>query len=354
MSPAAFLSRQRVTLGALAASAALHAAVIVGWPALPRPFDQGPASYDVVLIPDPDAVAVVAAPAPRPAPRRPRARPSAPKPQEAIAELPPLLGEAEVAAPEETSDPSTPHLLAGEDVAPAPERVALAEPATPIPALAPPRFPGEALPAKLSITYALNSPFADGRAEYTWRREGDRYEISGAIEAVGFFAVFLEGRILQESRGTVTAEGLKPERFTERRPGNPQEGLDFDWERRTLTFVRRDQTREGVLTDNTVDWLSMIFQLAHAPPAGERLDLRVYTQRRLYSFSLESLGIEEIEIPIGKVRALHLRHSARGDAEAVDVWLGIDHQNLPVKLRYPVARNRFMVEQVATDISSSR
>ena len=63
--------------------------------------------------------------------------------------------------------------------------------------------------------------------------------------------------------------------------------------------------------------------------------------------------MEEIEIPLGRVRALHLRHVDEKDArEVVDVWLGTDHYNLPVKLRFPVARNRLMVEQVATRVST--
>ena len=41
-----------------------------------------------------------------------------------------------------------------------------------------------------------------------------------------------------------------------------------------------------------------------------------------------------------------------GSAEWADVWLGIDQHYLPVKLRYPVARNRFTVEQSATRVSS--
>ena len=53
------------------------------------------------------------------------------------------------------------------------------------------------------------------------------------------------------------------------------------------------------------------------------------------------------------MRALHLRHDDPSDPkETVDVWLGVDQHYLPVKLRYPVARNRFMVEQVATCVTS--
>ncbi len=64
------------------------------------------------------------------------------------------------------------------------------------------------------------------------------------------------------------------------------------------------------------------------------------------------LGVEEIEIPLGHVRALHLRHVDPEDQQVVDVWLGIDQHYLPVKLRYPVARNRLMVDQSATEMTA--
>jgi hypothetical protein len=74
----------------------------------------------------------------------------------------------------------------------------------------------------------------------------------------------------------------------------------------------------------------------------------VLTQRKLYRFKLKVLGEEEIEIPLGKVRTLHLRHvDPKDETEVVDVWLGLDQSYLPVKLRYPVAKNRLMVDQVA-------
>ena len=37
-------------------------------------------------------------------------------------------------------------------------------------------------------------------------------------------------------------------------------------------------------------------------------------------------------------------------AEWADVWLGLEQHYLPVKLRYPVAKNRLTVEQVATRV----
>jgi hypothetical protein len=233
-----------------------------------------------------------------------------------------------------------------------PDRVALAQPAVPLAPPPPEPFPAGALPESLTIDYQLTSSIADARATYRWSRNGDRYTITGEAEATGFFALFIEGRLTQESSGSVTSAGLRPAKFRERKPSGDEEGLNFDWDGHTVTFEKGDEKRTAKLADNTVDWLSMVFQLAHRPPTGESaFDLQVFTQRRMYTFNLKVLGIEEIDIPLGRVRALHLRHEPPEKEKAVDVWLGVDLYNIPVKLRYPVAKNRMTVEQVATRVS---
>jgi hypothetical protein len=160
---------------------------------------------------------------------------------------------------------------------------------------------------------------------------------------------------VQETRGTVTPEGLRPDRFVERRPNAGEEGLEFDWKQRQVTFELGEKKKTSPFSGNTVDWLSMIFQLAHVPPKpkGDTLEMAVFTQRKMYAFKLKVLGVEEIEIPMGRLSALHLRHVDEKNAnEVVDVWLGVDQHYLPVKMRYPVAKNRLMVEQAATRVST--
>jgi hypothetical protein len=357
---AEILYRYRAAFLALAASGALHAAIFVGMPRYIEAADEGKpgamysASLDPATTGMTSADQPAAAPRPRRAPsRNPQSRLAPPRIAddllEPLAAMPP---EPEIAALADSPEIAAP----APDVAP-PEVVALAQPApsaiSPAPALpADPLFPVGAMPSSLSVTYQLNSAFADGRAVYTWNRDGDNYTITGEAEAVGFFTLFLEGRILQESRGTVTPKGLRPERFVERKPNAASEGLDFDWSTRQVTMDRGDRKNVTPLTDNTVDWLSMIFQLAHQPPKGDSMELRVFTQRKLYRFQLKVLGEEDIRIPLGTVRALHLRHVDPVDpSETVDVWLGVDQHYVPVKLRYPVARNRLMVEQLATKVT---
>jgi hypothetical protein len=356
----ALLRRYRVALLALLVSAAIHAAVISGVPGRAGAVDPSAAAVfsatlEAATAVEPDPTGSAPKPAP-PRPKRaapkPRPKPSPPKPEEMIAQAPALETPPPPPAPEPEPAPAP-----EPDLPPAPlpefkpEMLALAEPAVAIKSLEPEQFPTNALPSRLKITYALNSVFADGKASYEWERDGDEYVITGDAAAEGFFTLFLEGRVTQSSRGKVTAEGLRPESFSEQKPGSPPEGLEFDWANRKVTFDRKGEKITEELFDNTVDWLTMIFQLAHRPPKGDSFDLRVFTQRRLYTFKLKVLGEDELDLPIGKVRALHLRHADEAKNEYVDVWLGVDQHYMPVKLRYPVARNRFMVEQTAIRIS---
>lgn len=332
------VSRHRILALALVGSAALHAAIFTS--ALPGvdPLDEAAPSESTytarLLRPAPVAPA---APAAKPKPRvkpKPRAAPAPAIEPVAMAEplatpMEPLAMLEPLAMPVETVEFVEPVVLETE---------------------VPDAFPVAGLPASVSIHYQLTSAVADGRAEYRWDREGDSYRIQGEAEADGFFALFLEGRILQESRGTVTASGLRPDRFSEQRPNVAPEGLDFDWPARQVTFDRNGERKVSALEDNTVDWLSMIFQMAHVPPQAKDLDLQVFTQRKMYRFRLKVLGVEDIDIPLGRVPALHLRHEDTVKNEIVDVWLGIDQHFLPVKLRFPAARNRLVVDQVATRV----
>lgn len=350
--PLAPLTAYRPAAVALAASAVLHGVVLVGYRAGvagegEREADLAPVAYSATL--DGGAQATLAPARPPAAKTRARAKPKNEiRPEETVAMLP-AAQEAPAASPAE--EPPSPETAPPPEPAPPPEVVALARP--PVPPAPEPLFRADALPAKLRITYALTSPLVEGEAEYTWKRDGDRYEISGSAEASGFFTLFLEGRITQESSGIVTPGGLRPERFSERRGDTPEEGLAFDWEARTVEFRRGSTNRKGALTDSTVDWLSMIFQLAHLPPAQDGTVIRVYTQRRMHEYRLVVVGQEELDLPFGRARTVHLRHEGTKPEEAVDVWLGVDQHYLPVKLRYPVARGRLIVEQTATSIKGS-
>ncbi len=356
------LTRYRIVAAAVLVSALLHAAVFVGMPPRIEAIDAGAGLvFSAQLAP---------LPAPPPALQPVPPRPPAPAPKRVLAPRPPVARHPPPPPPPvpELLAAATPSPDASAFTAPAPEpapapsppeTTALAEPVIPwmqpppTPATAPDVFPMEGLPEHLAIDYELDSGLLHAHAVYRWNRDGDSYRITGEGEAEGLFHLFLRGAIRQESTGTITSVGLRPERFTETKPDTPREGLEFDWPKHEVVFQRGDNRKAQPLTDGTVDWLTMIFQLAHQPPQvdGDAMTLKVFTQRKLYTFNLKVMGVEQIDIPLGKVRALHLRHVDPDADQAVDVWLGIDQHYLPVKLRYPAARNRLTVEQSAVSIA---
>ena len=358
----------RAVAAAAVISAAIHGAAIVGWqPFAPAPdIPDEPVLTATLVAPPPPGPEVALAPAPPPKPKA-RAKPKPKPPPKPAPEVRP--DETVVLAPEAAEPPTAenemaaaareaetaPPPAAGEGPPPAaeePEVLAMARPAAVEEPPAARVLRPEALPEEINIRYELTSVFADGIADYQWRRQGNRYEISGELQATGFFTVFLQGHILQQSHGTIADEGLRPEAFTERLGEAGEEGLTFDWAAGTVQFRYGDNRRTAPLAGNTVDWLSMIFQLAQRPPEGEAMDLRVYTQRRMYAFHLKVVGNERLNLPFGSANTIHLRHTGDDPDSTVDVWLGIDHHFLPVKLRYPVARNRLVVEQTATAIEA--
>jgi hypothetical protein len=291
------LRRYRLVFLAVLASLAVHAVVMVGMPHRLAAVDsRTDAIYSATLealatpavLAPPPAAGAPSAPAPRPA-ARPRARPRVAA-AKAVDAVPADDASPALDAPAPLDALALGELSRIEALQPLPDRLALAAPTTAAAAAAEEKFPVEAMPANLTIEYALNSAFADGQATYRWSRDGDSYRITGEAQAEGFFALFLEGQILQESHGTVTERGLQPERFSERKPGSPPEGLEFDWRASQVTFDRNGSRKTDKLEANTVDWLSMIFQLAHRPPSGEAMDLRVFTQRKMYAFHLQIVG----------------------------------------------------------------
>src|SRR4029078_12818 len=91
---------------------------------------------------------------------------------------------------------------------------------------------------------------AEGHAPTRGRRDDDSYQVEAEAQAEGFFALFLEGRIIQESRGTLTSAGLRPARFSEPHPGGAPEGLEFDGVGRQVTFDRNGEKKTSTLADN--------------------------------------------------------------------------------------------------------
>lgn len=234
------------------------------------------------------------------------------------------------------------------DTAPEPEmKSAPTDPSTATAAQAPPAQP--ILPATGAIRYAIYKESLDlqvGRAEHRWEFPGDgSYRLAGVTETSGLVAVFKPVRVETESRGVLVAGGLRPEAFRTLRNGRPNgEDADFDWAAGELRLARDGSVHR--LTPGTQDILSLNYQLAYLGRLEEGRTISVVTGKKYARHAVDSLGEEEIVVPAGRFRTLHLR--ALTDS-ITEVWIALDRQRLPVKIRFTDKKGESFV-QVATEL----
>ncbi|MFZ4535233.1 DUF3108 domain-containing protein [Propionivibrio sp.] len=324
---------------ALAASLGIHVAALFG--------------PDIELATEPESMPVMVElkPMPRPqAPVEPPKKSEKPTAVKAKAKQP----RQKAAAVAKTVAIATPVLSvpeASSDTVAAPTVDAAGKQASvvaPEPALLPAVAPR--LPEHGRISYRVDrgdSNFEIGVSRHEWSVFDGHYRLSSVVETTGLVWLFKSYRIEMESRGLMTAEGLQPESFAIRRNGQEvKEKALFDWENMT---VRVGDHGEQALDYGAQDLLSFNYQLGFLPHPEAGSTLPIATGRKYGIYRLEVLGDEEIEVPAGVMRTLHLRAPGENTTE---LWLAYDYLLLPVKIRYVDSKGDSLV-QVATKIQLS-
>lgn len=317
----------RRLLAALLVSALLHLLTGGGLP-WPQAGSIVPPSQPIQahLAPPPAPSAVVPPAQTRPRPAARLVRAPAPPAVPAVSASPP--SEPVVAAHAEPIE------AASVQPEPLPSEVAAQEPPDPSGAAPPepaPR-PIPTLPESFDIRYVVQGNEGGlvlGRLDHLWRRNGDAYSIVGVAQASGLFALFYPGLLSQTSDGRVSATGLRPENYWMQR-GRRQFVARFDWAGGQAKLGGRHASL--AIPDGTQDYLSVVYQLAFYPPP--RAPMAVVDGRRLRHYGCEEVGVETLDLPLGRVETRHVRLTADNEAEkGLEIWLRAAPPHLPVKIR---------------------
>lgn len=184
-----------------------------------------------------------------------------------------------------------------------------------------------------------------GQVIHTWSQDGVHYQVESVAEAIGFVSLFVGGRFVQRSNGTLAGRGLVPSEYrAEATARERSQRVQFDWAGRKLTLADKGAARTVDLPQGAQDPLSMVHQLWFLQPIPGVARLDIATGRKLYEQIYRALGETEFETPIGMVRAVHLsRRDA--DGERMDVWLDLDRDLLPARIHF-ADRKGLVLEQV--------
>jgi hypothetical protein len=264
------------------------------------------------------AAAAAQARAAMPAAARPRPQPRRVQPEAAPPPVP-------TAAPSE----DTPTVEAAEPAgsAPAPQATA-STPQGPV-----------AVPPSMRLRYTVDAQARGisltGEGELLWRHDGNQYEARLQVSAP-----FVTTRV-QTSTGRITAEGLQPQRFSDKT--RQEEATHFERDKGKLVFSRNRP--EAALLAGAQDRLSVVLQLAALLagdparyPPGSSIAIPTAGTRDAETWTFTVEAEEDLQLPGGAVRGLKLQRLPRRDYDyLLELWLAPSLDYAPVRLRltYP-------------------
>ncbi|HWQ39653.1 MAG TPA: DUF3108 domain-containing protein [Burkholderiales bacterium] len=205
--------------------------------------------------------------------------------------------------------------------------------------------------ARIELTFEIL--FGDiklGEGRDVLEHDGTRYSVVSVSEPQGLAALFIND-IRRESRGLVTANGLRPERFEESGRKDGSRNARFDWAAGTLVLSSAGQVQTVKLPPNTFDQASLPYAFMFAPPpTGESFQVNVTDGRRLTQYRYRLVGRERIKTAVGEIDTLHFEKVRDpDDKRGFEFWVAIDRQHLPVRLRYSDKNSR-VFDSVVTRI----
>lgn len=169
-------------------------------------------------------------------------------------------------------------------------------------------------------------------AELQWNTEGNSYHARQSISA------FLLGSMEQTSAGRLTAQGLQPQEFTDRRFAKHR-SVQFDWDAQKATF--EPPRTAAPIGSGAQDRLSVFLQLAamlQAMPSlrtpGTRIDIPTLGARRLQMWTFVVEHAETLALPNGPMHTLRLQRLPQaGDEETALLWVNPAQGYVPVRIR---------------------
>jgi hypothetical protein len=210
-------------------------------------------------------------------------------------------------------------------------RVAAAAPA---PASASPRA-AFSVPPSMRLHYEVTAQARGialrGDGELQWRHDGNRYEARLEVSSP------LLPKRVQQSAGSITAEGLAPLRFSDK--ARSEEAAHFDREGGKVTFS--SNRPEAALQAGAQDRLSVTLQLgamiAGEPkkfPAGTSISIQTASAREAEPWVFTVEGAESLALPGGTLDTLKLTRNPRKEFDQkVELWLAPGMDYVPVRLR---------------------
>lgn len=180
------------------------------------------------------------------------------------------------------------------------------------------------------------------QGQLDWRRDAERYDARLTL------SMPLLGSRVQTSEGRIGPDGLRPDRFADRRR-NKERSASFERDEQRIRFS--NQAPHAVLQPGAQDRLSLFLQLAgllrkqpRAP--GDGIEFQVVGTGDAENWRFVIGPLQPLALPAGTIEAVRIARAPRKpDDSRVELWLAPTLGHLPVRLR---------ITQVDGDLADQR
>ncbi len=180
--------------------------------------------------------------------------------------------------------------------------------------------------------------------------EQDRYTLHAETKSTTLAGLLKAKNFMQTSEGKFDEHGLQPEFFKEETVATHNvKSLEtrFDWVNQTLYLPNGNKT---ALLAGSQDMLSFMYQLSQIPFNGEFFPLPISDGEQLATQQIEIGSMDDLDTPIGKIQARHLRQMHERQTAYFEIWLAPEYRMLPVKFRRVNEADETIEEFVISDI----
>ena len=200
-------------------------------------------------------------------------------------------------------------------------------------------FAATSLPAQVSHIDAhydvLKGNIKIATVTETYTRTQDSYRIESVTKAIGLLAMFKPEVIHVTSEGTLTAKGLRPLTYIQKRKLDTERNTraDLDWKTKHITLTDRAGKRTLPLPDGTQDRLSAMYQFMFAPLQNStELNFKMTNGSKVDDYSYRIMPDQNMTIPLGTFKTFYVANPPQEGENRTEIWLATQHGNFPYKM----------------------
>ena len=192
-----------------------------------------------------------------------------------------------------------------------------------------------------------NSVVKVGNLAITYIVNKNNYEIYYKAKAEGISAFFYSKPLIQKSRGSIDASGLRPDYYLYRHGKKKSSEAFFDWKDKTLTIKRKETTNKYGLINQAQDQLSFMFQFMFLDPLN-KMQIPITNAKVFKIYNYHYIDEVNIDTKLGNLDVLHVAKFNYQSPERIDLWLAKKYGYLPVKIAITEGDLSSIIQKIET------